>query len=72
MRDLRELAVTTPIKADSTKARKAAVRAYKEYKDYCRAHKVAYYPSRVQVWSEQIENQTAERLSFLNKKYFRR
>ena len=70
VRNLRELAVTTPIKADSTKARKAAVKAYKEYKDYCRAHNVAYYPSRVQVWSEQIENQTAERLSFLHKKYF--
>lgn len=69
VRDLRELAVTTPIKADSTRARKAAVKAYKEYKDFCREHKVAYYPSRVQVWSEQIESQTAERLDKLREKY---
>lgn len=72
VRDLRELAVTTPLKEDRTWARKNAVKAYEEYKNYCRKNKVAYYPSRVQVWSEQIENQTAERLSFLNKKYFRR
>lgn len=69
VRDLRELAVTTPIKSDSTRARKAAVKAYKEYKDFCREHKVAYYPSRVQVWSEQIESQTAERLEKLEEKY---
>lgn len=69
VRDLREIAATTPIKADSTRARKAAVIAYKEYKDFCREHKVAYYPSRVQVWSEQIENQTEERRKALEKKY---
>lgn len=69
VRDLRELAVTTPIKSDSTKARKESVKAYKEYQDYCREHKVAYYPSRVQVWSEQIESQTAERLKKLEEKY---
>lgn len=69
VRDLRELAVTTPVKSDSTRARKAAVKAYKEYKDFCREHKVAYYPSRVQVWSEQIESQTAERLEKLEEKY---
>ncbi|MCX4361783.1 MAG: hypothetical protein OSJ74_00125 [Clostridia bacterium] len=72
VRDLRELAVTTPVKSDSTKARKAAVKAYKEYKDYCREHKVAYYPSRVQVWSEQIESQTAERFDKLQEKYLRK
>ncbi len=69
VRDLRELAVTTPVRSDSTRARKAAVKAYKEYKDFCREHKVAYYPSRVQVWSEQIESQTAERLDKLREKY---
>lgn len=68
VRDLRELAVTMPNQSDRSRARAAAVKAYKEYKDYCREHKVAYYPSRVQVWSEQIEKQTAERLSFLNTK----
>ena len=72
VRELRELAATTPIKEDRIKARKEAVKSYKEYKDYCRDYNVAYYPSRVQVWSEQTENQTAERLSFLNRKYFRR
>ena len=69
VRDLRELAVTTPVKSDSTEARKAAIKAYKEYKDYCREHKVAYYPSRVQVWSEQIASQTKERLERLENKY---
>lgn len=69
VRDLRELAVTTPVKADKTWARKTAVKAYQDYKDYCKENKVAYYPSRVQVWSEQIAVQTKERLKRLEKKY---
>lgn len=72
VRDLRELAATTPIKSDSTMARKAAVKAYQEYKDYCKENKVAYYPSRVQVWSEQIAAQTKERLERLKNKYLRK
>ena len=69
VRDLRELASTTPIKSDRTRARKAAVKAYEEYKQYCKDNKVAYYPSRVQVWSEQIATQSKHRLERLQDKY---
>ena len=50
VRDLRDLAVTLPDKTDRAKARKSAVKAYAEYKDYCRKNEVAYYPSRVAIW----------------------
>lgn len=71
VRDLRELAVTMPEKQDRKRARAEAVKAYGEYKAYCRKNKVAYYPSRVQVWEEQSALRTEEQRNKLYKKYFK-
>lgn len=71
VRDLRELAVTTPLPEDKKKARATAVKAYAEYKSYCEKNKVAYYPSRVQAWQEQAEARTEEQRKKLYARYFK-
>lgn len=70
VKDLRELAVTMPDPVDKAKARTAAVKAYAEYKEYCRNNEVAYYPSRVQIWEEQIQSRTEEQARKLRERYF--
>lgn len=51
VRKLRDIAVTAPTKKERIEARAEAVKAYRAYKAYSRENSVAYYPSRVEIWS---------------------
>ena len=49
---LRDRAVTAPTASERGQAKRAAAAMYKRYIAYSKKNNVAYYPSRVQVWTE--------------------
>lgn len=52
VRLLRDRAVTAPTASERGQAKRAAAAMYKRYIAYSKKNNVAYYPSRVQVWTE--------------------